>query len=82
MRSKTCGAELARANLPELLDAAHQGSTTIITKRGQPYAALVPVEQATKPPSGPSLLQMKNTGVGLWGRNSARTLARLRDEWR
>jgi len=82
MRSNTCGAENARAHLPELLDAAHRGSATIITKRGRPYAALVPVERATPPQSGPSLLQLKSTGAGLWGRNSPRTLARLRDEWR
>ncbi|HEX7506991.1 MAG TPA: type II toxin-antitoxin system prevent-host-death family antitoxin [Polyangia bacterium] len=82
MQSKTCGAEQARAHLPELLDAAHRGSSTVITKRGRPYAALVPVDRATAPHSGPSLLQMKNTGAGLWGRSSARTLARLRDEWR
>jgi prevent-host-death family protein len=82
MRIKTCGAEQARTNLPELLDAAHRGSATIITKRGRPYAALVPVDRATPPHSGPSLLQMRNTGAGLWGRNSTRTLARVRDDWR
>jgi prevent-host-death family protein len=81
MRSKSCGAEQARTNLPELLEAAHQGSTTIITKRGRAYAALVPVEQAARPRKGPSLLGMKGTGAGLWGLNSARTLARLREEW-
>jgi prevent-host-death family protein len=82
MSSKTCGAERARAHLPDLLDDAHQGASTIITKRGRPYAALVPLAQSAPPRKGPSLLKMKGSGASLWGRNSARTVARLRDEWR
>jgi prevent-host-death family protein len=81
MPSKTCGAEKARSNLPELLEAAHQGSSTVITKRGRPYAALVPLAQHAPSRKGLSLLKMKGSGAGLWGRNSARTVARLRDEW-
>ena len=45
MQSKTCGAEQARAHLPELLDAAHRGSSTVITKRGRPVAKLVPADR-------------------------------------
>ena len=82
MPRKTCGAERARAHLPALLDDAHQGATTVITKRGRPYAALVPLAESVPPRKGPSLLQMKGSGAGLWGRSSARTVARLRDEWR
>jgi prevent-host-death family protein len=82
MPSKTCGAEKARSHLPELLEGAHQGSSTIITKRGRPYAALVPLAQYAPARNGPSLLKMKGSGAGLWGGNSARTVARLRDEWK
>ena len=39
------GAEAARRRLPELLDRAHAGESSIIKKRGIPYAALVPLEQ-------------------------------------
>jgi prevent-host-death family protein len=82
MPTKTCGAEKARANLPELLDHAHQGSPTIITKRGRPYAALVPIAQAAPTRNALSILKLKGTGSGLWGHNSVLTVARLRDEWR
>jgi prevent-host-death family protein len=81
MASKTCGAEEARSHLPELLEDAHQGSSTIITKRGRPYAALVPLTQSAPPRKGPSLLDLKGSGAGLWGRTPARTVARLRDGW-
>ncbi len=82
MASKTCGAEEARSHLPELLEDAHQGSPTIITKRGRPYAALVPLTQSAAPAKGPSLLDLKGSGAGLWGRHSARAVARLREEWK
>ncbi len=82
MASKTCGAEKARAHLPELLEEAHQGSPTIITKHGRPYAALVPLTQSAPPRKGPSLLDLKGSGAGLWGPDSAQAVARLRDEWK
>jgi prevent-host-death family protein len=82
MASKTCGAEKARSHLPELLEDAHQGSSTIITKRGRPYAALVPLTHSVSLGKGPSLLDLKGSGAGLWGRDSARTVSRLRDEWK
>ena len=82
MPSRTCGAERARAHLPDLLDDANRGASTIITKRGRPYAALVPLAESAPPRKGPSLLKLKGSGAGLWGRSPARTVARLRDEWR
>jgi prevent-host-death family protein len=81
MASKTCGAEQARSHLPELLEAAHHGSSTIITKHGRPYAALVSLSQSEAPRKGSSLLDLKGSGKGLWGRDSARSVARMRDEW-
>jgi prevent-host-death family protein len=81
MASKTCGAEQARSHLPELLEAAHHGSSTIITKHGRPYAALVSLAQSEPARKGSSLLDLKGSGRGLWGRDSARSVARMRDEW-
>jgi prevent-host-death family protein len=75
------GAEEARNQLPELLTAAEQGRSTIITRRGKPVAALVPIgEYSALAPQAP-LLSLRGSGRGLWGKDSARTIARLRDEW-
>jgi prevent-host-death family protein len=38
------GAEEARNQLPDLLEAAEKGRSTIITRHGRPVAALVPIE--------------------------------------
>jgi prevent-host-death family protein len=38
------GAEEARNQLPDLLEAAEKGRSTIITRHGRPVAALVPME--------------------------------------
>src|SRR5208282_2994038 len=37
------GAEEARNQLPDLLEAAEKGRSTIITRHGRPVAALVPI---------------------------------------
>lgn len=74
------GVEDARRELPELLDAAAQGEPTVITRRGHPVAALVPLA-AYDSVRQQSLLPLAGSGTKLWGRSSRRTLARLRDEW-
>jgi prevent-host-death family protein len=78
---KPRGAEEARKQLPELLDAAEKGESTIITRHGKPVAALVPIAtyQATKPQL--SLRPLRGTGRGLWGKDSTRTIRELKDEW-
>src|SRR5215472_11394774 len=38
------GAEEARNQLPDLLEAAEKGRSTIITKHGRPVAVLVPLQ--------------------------------------
>jgi prevent-host-death family protein len=81
MRVKTCGAEEARASLPELLEQAHRGRVTVITKRGRPYAALVPVEHARVGVRRISISALRGTGAGLWGDDPAALIARMRDEW-
>jgi prevent-host-death family protein len=76
------GIEVARRRLPELLAAAHQGAITVITKHGRPYAALVPVSMTGVKRGLPtSLMALKGGAAGLWGKNPARTIAELRDEW-
>ena len=76
----TKGVEEARRAFPALLDAAAQGGTTIITRRGVAVAAIVPAGAANKV-RPISLMSLAGTGKGLWGRASAKTVARMRDEW-
>ena len=75
------GAEEARNQLPDLLEAAEKGRSTIITKHGRPVAALVPVADYVATGRQQLLLPLEGSGRGMWGRDSARTLRNLRDEW-
>jgi prevent-host-death family protein len=77
---KRYGADVARAKLPELLERAHHGSATVITKRGRPYAALVPITTVAATPHL-SLASVKGSGAGLWGTDAGATVAAMRDEW-
>jgi prevent-host-death family protein len=81
MSQRTIGAEEARTRLPELLERAHHGKATVITKRGQPYAALVPISQAGGALKRPLLLALKGTGAGLWTADAETSVAAMRDEW-
>src|SRR5215218_2016433 len=75
------GAEEARNQLPDLLAAAEKGRSTIITRRGRPIAALVPIDDyASAVPQEP-LSPLAGSGRGLWGKNSTDTVRQLRDEW-
>ncbi len=76
------GAEEARSQLPELLTAAENGQVTIITRHGRAVAALMPIEQFRRASQQQRpITPLEGTGRGLWGRNSTRTIAKLRDEW-
>jgi prevent-host-death family protein len=79
MRRK--GAEQARNQLPELLAAAEKGHSTIITRHGRPVAALVPIKAYATAARQQPLTPVEASGGGLWGKNSTRTVRRLRDEW-
>ncbi|HEY2407176.1 MAG TPA: type II toxin-antitoxin system prevent-host-death family antitoxin [Polyangiaceae bacterium] len=82
MAKKSYGSEEARTLLPDLLERAHRGEGSLITKRGKPYAEVVPVGAANTGNPRLSFLSLAGSGRGLWGRDSRRALKRLRDEWR
>lgn len=75
------GAEEARNQLPDLLDAAEKGHSTVITRHGRPVAALVPISTFETIVHQKSILPLKGSGRGLWGKDSTRTLRDLREEW-
>ena len=75
------GAEEARNQLPDLLEAAEKGRSTVITRHGRPIAALVPIEALGAALRQEPLLTLEGSGRGLWGKNSTRTVRALRDEW-
>jgi len=75
------GAQDARNQLPALLADAERGRATVITRHGRSVAALVPIEAMAGRPRQRALTGLAGSGKGLWGRNSARMLRRLRDEW-
>ena len=77
---KTAGVEEARKTLPELLNRAHRdGTVTIVTKRGVPYAAIVPVSRVVREAS--SLTALRGSARGCYG-DAAEYIAGMRDEWR
>jgi len=75
------GSEEARNELPTLLEEAEGGRATIITRRGRPVAALVPLDQYRTSHRQQSLLLLEGAGRGMWGKKSAGTMKKLRDEW-
>jgi prevent-host-death family protein len=81
MSGSTIGAEEARQTLPALLDRAAEGETTIISRRGRPCAAVVPLSAVPPAARAPSLNDLRGTGRGLWGDDPAATIAAGRAEW-
>lgn len=75
------GAEEARQQLPAILAAAAAGRTTVITRHGREIAAVVPAA-ALKPAKPVSLLALAGSGRRLWGKDSSKAIADLRDEWK
>jgi len=74
------GAEEARQQLSAILAAAAAGRSTIITRHGRAVAAVVPAAALTQRKPVP-LQSLAGTGRGLWGKDSAQNIAKLRDEW-
>jgi antitoxin (DNA-binding transcriptional repressor) of toxin-antitoxin stability system len=79
MRDRHYGVESARRHLPELLERANRGESVIITKHGKPYATLVEPQSAGRRRG--SFARLRGSGKGLWGRDPARAIDALRDEW-
>jgi prevent-host-death family protein len=77
------GLEQARSHLPSIVAEARAGKRSIITRHGKPCAAVVPLNEVVKPPGKRlgGILALRGTGKGLWGKNSSKTLADLRDDW-
>lgn len=70
----------ARNHFCRLLDDAAHGRATVITRRGRPVAALMPLAYRGSSKQK-SLLDLAGSGRGLWGRSSSETMAKLRKEW-
>ena len=78
-RVRVSGVEEARTRLPEILRAAHhEGAVTIVTRRGEPCAAVVPVSLALR--DVPKLSELRGSARGCYG-DAARFVGELRDEW-
>lgn len=76
---RVAGVEDARAGLAEILRAANRdGVVTIVTKRGVPYAAVVPVPEALR--QAPRLSELAGTARGCYG-DAVRFVREMRDEW-
>ena len=74
----SAGVEETRTRLASLLEAANQGAVTVVTKRGVPYAAIVPVSKALG--DGPTLSALRGSAKGCYG-NVREFVDRFRDDW-
>ena len=78
-QTRVAGGDGARRKLPEILKAAYQnGAVTIVTNRGVPYAAVVPVSQAVQ--QAAKLTELRGSAKGCYG-DAASFVETLRDEW-
>lgn len=75
------GLEQARTQLPSLVSAAQAGVSSVITRHGKPFAAIVPLAKLDSPSPASGLLALRGSGSGLWGKSPASTVDALRDEW-
>ena len=76
---QVAGVDEARRRLPEILKAAHQrGTVTIVTNRGVPYAAVVPLPQAVQQTA--RLTELRGSAKGCYG-DAPTFVERLRNEW-
>lgn len=81
----TYGLEKARAQLPHIAAEARAGHTSVITRHGEPIAAVVPMaflqsQQAGRIRRG-GILTLRGTGRHIWPQGAGQTMADLRDEW-
>lgn len=81
MDAQRKGAEEARNQLPGLLDDAERGKSTVITRHGKPVAALVPIKEFKEKTKQVSILDLRGSGRGYWGKDSTAFIRKLREEW-
>lgn len=74
------GAEEARKRLAEFIDRAERdGTVTIVTKRGRPCAAIVPLSHS-KWAKAPKITALRNSARGCYG-NVSEYVDNSRREW-
>ena len=79
-RSRIASLKEVRTNLPEILDAANaDGTVTIVTRRGVPFAAIVPVSRVLHQPL--KLTDLRGSASGCYG-DADEFIKGLRGEWR
>lgn len=81
----TYGLEQARAQLPHIAAEARAGHTSVITRHGEPVAAVVPMSFLRAQQGGrirkSGVLALRGTGRHMWLEGAGQTVANLRDEW-
>ena len=75
-------AEAVRKKFPLLIEQAHHGKPTIVTKRGRPYAAIMPIAGVREEKGRIDIRNLRGSGKGLWGHDSLATIRKMRSEWR
>jgi hypothetical protein len=75
------GAKEARNRRPRLLDDAISVRVTVITRLARSVTAPGSLKMGGGSTKQRSLLDLEGSGRGLRGRNSSKTLTKLRDEW-
>ena len=74
------GAEEARQKLPELIDRAERdGTVTIVSKRGVPRAAIVPISYVSAT-DAPKFTALRGSAEGCYG-DVSEYIDELRREW-
>ena len=74
------GAEEARQKLPELIDRAErEGTVTIVSKRGVPRAAIVPISHVAVT-TAPKFTDLLGTGRGCYG-DVSEYIDEMRGDW-
>jgi prevent-host-death family protein len=73
----------AKNRLPELIDRALKGEDVVITRHGQPVAALNPIESAARRITEADLDWLAEHRVGRrrTAKSAGTLLSELRDEW-
>lgn len=81
----TYGLEQARAQLPHIAAEARAGHTSVITRHGEPMAAIVPMSFLQSQQAGrirkSGILTLRGTGRHIWSQGAGQAVGNLRDEW-